>query len=137
VIDLSTLDVPAPIPTSVSAPFWEAATGGTLVLQHCESCGSAVFYPRRLCPHCWSDRLTWRAASGRGQLASWSVIHRAGHPGWQVATPYVIGLVRLDEGPTLLTLVLEEEGRLHADAPMEVVFTDIGGRILPCFRIAR
>lgn len=135
-IDLSTLSVPAPTPTELSAPFWEAVARRSFVLQHCTRCGRWVFYPRQICPHCWSADLVWEPASGLGRLATWSVIHRAGHPGWQPATPYVVGIVRLVEGPSMLSLILAAESGLGRDFPVRVAFTDVGGRLLPCFEPA-
>jgi uncharacterized OB-fold protein len=43
----------------VSAPFWESANAGQLVLQRCAACERFVWYPRALCPHCGSGELTW------------------------------------------------------------------------------
>jgi uncharacterized OB-fold protein len=91
-MDFDLLKAPGPTITSLTAPFWEAADRGHLVIQHCEECGAAVFYPRPICPHCWSNRLSWREASGTGKLRSWSTVHRAGHPAWQPAAPYTVGV---------------------------------------------
>ena len=49
-------------------------------------------------------------------------------------TPYVVGLVRLDEGPVLLTQFIDDAGALHEGAPCEVVFTRVGAWTLPFFR---
>ena len=81
-MDLDLLKIPGPTITALTAPFWAAAQEGRLSIQHCEDCDNAVFYPRALCPHCWSERLVWKDASGRGRLKSFSVVHKPGHPGW-------------------------------------------------------
>ncbi|MGO8797994.1 MAG: Zn-ribbon domain-containing OB-fold protein [Roseiarcus sp.] len=136
--DLSGLDVPGPTITALSAPFWKAAQEGRLVLQRCESCGRPVFYPRGHCPHCWGRELTWREASGRGRLKSHSTVHRPGHPGWLPIAPFTVGLIELEEGPTMLSFILEDgEGPPPVGAPMGLSPTQIGKRILPCFRKAR
>lgn len=135
-MELSSLAAPAPTPTEITAPFWDASSRREFVLQRCEDCRHWVFYPRRLCPYCWSNRLGFEPASGTGSLSTWSVIHRAGHPGWQPAAPYVIGIVHLHEGPSMLSLILAPESALRQNLPVRVVFTDIGGRTLPCFEPA-
>ena len=131
---LSELNVPGPTKTALTEPFWAAAAEGRLVIQRCAGCGEAVFYPRSLCPHCWSNDLSWVDASGTATLKSYSQVWKPGHPGWLPAAPYYIGLVKLEEGPTMLSHILCEREGLAVGDGLEFCPTDIGGRILPCFR---
>jgi uncharacterized OB-fold protein len=134
-VDLDLLKTPGPTVTALTAPFWEAAAQGRLIVQGCEECGKAVFYPRQICPHCWSDRLVWRDACGRGRLKSFSVVSKPGHPGWLPAAPYVVGLVELGEGPTMLSHIVTPEGHIcEVGEALELAPTRIGGRLLPAFR---
>jgi len=130
----NTLKVPGPIPTALSEPFWTALRRGAFVLQHCDACGKTIFYPRAHCPHCWSERIAWRAASGRGTVKSFSTIHRPGHFAWTPVAPYVIALVELEEGPTMLSQLLVDD---PADARVGLSVTmrpvDIGQYTLPFF----
>ena len=130
-MDLSQLKVPGPTRTAVSAPFWDAVRQQKFIVQQCTNCRLWTFYPRHICPHCWSPDLVWREASGRGTLQTWSVIHRPGHPGWEPAAPYTIGLVRLDEGPTMLSHLFVSNPELHL--PLQVHYEAVGDEILPCF----
>ncbi len=41
---------PMPLPDAVSAPYWEAAARGELLIQECTSCGHRQFYPGRCAP---------------------------------------------------------------------------------------
>ncbi len=134
-IDLATLSVPGPTETELTKPFWAAAAEGRLLIQRCEDCGRAVFYPREICPHCWSSRLVWADASGRGRLKSFSTIHKPGHPGWQPAAPYTVGLVELEEGPTMLSFILTGPDAPRVGQALVMQPTDIGGRVLPAFKI--
>lgn len=95
-----------PPASSVSEPFWEATRERRLVLQHCDSCDRAVWYPRVLCPHCSGVDLTWREASGRGTVYAVSVQHRPGHPALADRVPYVVALVDLDDGVRMMTSVI-------------------------------
>ncbi|QKC94678.1 Zn-ribbon domain-containing OB-fold protein [Mesorhizobium sp. NZP2298] len=133
-VDLDTLKTPAPTITASTQPFWDAAAQGRLKIQHCEDCDKAVFYPRPMCPHCWSKRLVWTEASGRGQLKSFSQVHKPGHPGWLPAAPYVVGLVELAEGPTMLSFILPGMRSPKVGDALLLAPTAIGGRVLPAFK---
>jgi len=128
------LNAPAPIPTRISQPFWDAATRHELALQRCTHCERRVFYPRAHCPHCWSDRLLWDLASGHGRLKTFSLVHKPGHPGWQPAAPYALGVIALAEGPAMLsTLLAPDLDSLHLGMPLRVRFVSIGAFTLPMF----
>ena len=133
--DLDQLKIPGPIMTALTTPFWEAAAKGQLMIQFCEDCAKAVFYPRTICPICWSHQLIWREASGHGTLKSFSVIYKPGHPGWLPATPYVVGLVELEEGPTMMSfIVTDPEYSCTVGETLKLAPTNIGGRVLPTFK---
>lgn len=131
--ELADLEVPGPTETTLTRPFWDAAAEGVLLIQRCGACGRAVFYPRAICPHCWSDALAWEAASGQGRLKSFSKVWKPGHPGWIPATPYLVGLVELAEGPTMLSHIISAGQEVRVGAPLRFAPTKIGRCILPCF----
>ncbi len=81
-------------------PFWEAARRGKLLLAHCTACDRPHWFPRVVCPLCGSRDIEWREASGRGTVYSVSVARRA-------APPYALAYVTLDEGPTMLTNIVD------------------------------
>lgn len=132
-MELNDLKVAGPISTELTAPFWQGAQEGRLTIQQCCDCGRHIFYPRNICPHCWSKSLIWQKASGQGWLKSYSRVHRPGHPGWMPVAPYVVGLVELDEGPTMLSFIVEAKEELTLGMPLRLAPTDIGGRRLPAF----
>jgi uncharacterized protein len=134
-IDLAALKVAGPTVTVLTRPFWDAASEGHLLVQRCGDCGRAVLYPRAICPGCWSGDLSWEEASGEGWLRSFSVVHKPGHAGWLPAVPYVVGLVELVEGPTMLSLVHAEGATPRVGSALRLAPTDIGGRVLPAFRM--
>jgi uncharacterized OB-fold protein len=131
------LKVPGPTVTAMSRPFWDATAAGSFRLQRCDDCSRWVFYPRSHCPRCWSPHLSWGEASGRGRLKSYTVVHRAGHPAWEAVAPYALGLVELDEGPTMLaTLVDVDAADLKIGMPLLVRHVRIGDYVLPMFTAA-
>lgn len=97
---------PAGVSTPATAPYWQAAAEGRLLLQRCVTCGSLQHYPRTLCAACWSGALAWQEATGLGTVAAFTVVHQPGHPAWRFAVPYVLALVELDEGPLMTTNVI-------------------------------
>ncbi len=131
--DLATLAVPGPTRTALTAPFWDAVREGRLIIQHCDTCGRDIFYPRAICPRCWSTTLRWKNASGRGSLKSFSVVHRPGHPAWAAVAPYPVGLVELEEGPTMLSHILAPVDRIRVGMSLKVNVTRVGQEILPFF----
>jgi uncharacterized protein len=132
---LVNLTVPGPTITPVTKPFWDAIQRHEFVLQRCIDCKRWIFYPRTLCPHCWSDRLEWEPASGKGRLKTWCVVHRPGHPAWEAVTPFVLGLVELEEGPTMLShLLIDPAQDLHIDLPLQVHYVKCGDLWLPFFK---
>ena len=134
-IDLATLSVPPPTPSALSAPFWAAVAEGRLLLRRCAACRRFTAYPREICPHCWSQDQTWEEVSGRAEVQTFTRVHRAGNAGWQSATPYIIALVRLAEGPVLLTQLFDSGQSLHSGASCYMVPTRVGDWTLPFFRL--
>lgn len=128
----ASLSIPGPTKIPLTEPFWDAAEKGTLLTQKCGACEKHVFYPRGRCPHCWADSLHWIQVSGQGRLKSFSKVWKPGNDGWAPATPYVVGLVELAEGPTMLSTILSATEPQVGETLNFIPF-NIGGRVLPCF----
>ncbi|WP_031467233.1 Zn-ribbon domain-containing OB-fold protein [Sciscionella sediminilitoris] len=97
---------PGRLSTPATAPYWQAAARGRLLLQQCLHCGHTQLYPRTLCVRCWSEDLGWQESAGEGAVKTFTVIEVPGHPAWRAEVPYAIALVELDEGPCLLAGIL-------------------------------
>ncbi|HEX6020162.1 MAG TPA: OB-fold domain-containing protein [Burkholderiaceae bacterium] len=80
--------------------FVAAARQGRFVLRWCDDCGKTHWYPRAVCPHCLSTSTQWKPASGRGTVYSYSTMQRA-------EAPFTLAYVTLDEGPTMLTNLVD------------------------------
>jgi uncharacterized OB-fold protein len=96
-----------PIPTPDSAQFWRGCHDGALRMQRCDDCGELNWFPRGMCVNCSSSRLTWTTLSGRGTLYSFSVVTRP--PNDDFPTRYVLALVDLEEGPRMMTHLVDVE----------------------------
>lgn len=97
----------ADIPTidAASAPYWEAAKQGRLLIAECGACGKLHHYPRPFCPHCWSEDVHPVQASGRGALYTYSTVHVNDLEPFKDRLPYVAAIVELAEGPRLMTTI--------------------------------
>ena len=71
------MDLRIPWPDDHSQHYWDAASEGKLLIQRCQECGQAQFYPRRHCIHCLAADPDWVEASGAGTLFAFSEIGRA------------------------------------------------------------
>ncbi len=130
---------PLPRPTNESAPFWEGCRRHELVIQRCEDCGVLIHYPKAICPGCQGSQLGWVRASGLGRVHTYTVIHRAFHPGFAEEVPYVAAVIELDEGVRLLSnLAGVDPQDVHVGMPVEVFFEEVTPDVtLPKFRPVR
>ncbi len=94
---------PLPVPTPTTQPFWDAVQQHRLVLQFSPGTGQWVYYPRSHAPGTLADDLEWREASGMGTVYTFTVARRPTAPAWEGASPQLIAVVELDEGPKVTT----------------------------------
>lgn len=87
--------------------FWDATNDGRLLLRHCRSCDAVHYYPRPFCPTCWSDDVDWVEAGGGGALYTWSTVFSNDLPPFGDQVPYVAAIVELDEGPRMMTRLVD------------------------------
>ena len=127
---------PRPRITPDAKPFWDALRARRLLLPYCTACGKPHLPPGPVCPFCFAARLEWRPASGRGQLSSWTVVHKAWFPAFEADLPYNVVQVELAEGPRLTANVVgiaNEE--LKVGQPVEIVFDAVTPELtMPRFR---
>ncbi len=113
---------PLPVRDPVSAPYWEAATRGELVVQECAKCGHRQFYPRAVCTACGGDP-EWLTCSGRGTVHTFTVIRQNHAKPFRDELPYVVAMVELDEGPRMMgNLTGCEPDEVRIGLPVEVYF---------------
>ena len=129
---------PVPVPDPESAPYWDAANEGRLLVQRCTRHGHHQLYPR---PHCVVCRgpVEWQEASGRATVYSFTVIRQNMVRPFRDLIPYVVALVDLEEGPRLMTnIVGSDPGDVTVGAPVHVRFDEVTeGVRLPFFVLAR
>jgi uncharacterized protein len=88
-----------------TAPFWEPAQRGKLMLQYCKDSQSFQHYPRPVSIFTGSRNLEWREVSGKGTIYACSVIRVPG-PGLDGRLPLAVAIVELAEGVRILGNIL-------------------------------
>ena len=98
-----------------------------LVGRHCRTCDTKYFPPVPLCPKCRRKTdFVDSQLSGLGKIYSYTIIHDP-PAGFKDLAPYVLALVRLDEGPLVLSQIVEVDSELlKIGMSVQVVFRRIG-----------
>jgi uncharacterized OB-fold protein len=130
---------PRPKIDALNRGFWEAARAERLTVQRCDDCQDIHFPGSPVCPKCLSEKQTWVPVSGRATLLSWVRFHRAYWEGFRADLPYLVALVGLEEGPMLMTNIVDARPEdLTIGIKLEVVFDKVDDEVtLPKFRIVR
>jgi uncharacterized OB-fold protein len=133
---MTTYTKPLPQITPLNRAFWEHARAHQLALQTCDACGDMHFPESPVCPKCLSASQSWRTVSGRGTLESWVEFHRAYWDGFVGELPYSACLVKLAEGPVIVSNLVGSAEGARLGAPLHVVFEDVTDEItLPKFSL--
>ena len=126
---------PIPDPEQyITKPFWDGCAQGTLLYQHCNSCGHGQFYPRASCMSCGKRDLAWRTSNGRGVVHAMTQVH-VGLPAFKDEAPYDIVLVTMTEGFRIMMNVTGGRDRLAIGRSGHVVFESRSEMKLPQFRL--
>jgi uncharacterized OB-fold protein len=121
-----TKPLPRPLNPELTRPFWEAARRHELVMPRCTTCDHVFFYPREECPRCFSTALEWTPVSGRGRLHSFTIVYQPANAAFRDEAPHVYAVVQLDEGPRLVSNVVQcDPESVRVDMPLVAVFDDV------------
>ena len=102
-------DYPQPDRDGDNRPLLDGWRLGRLLLQRCDDCGRDFFYPRPICPNCWSAEVRWHGATGKGTIVSFSLVYRPNHHAFADETPIVLAEVLLEEDVAFLARVVNVE----------------------------
>ena len=134
------LHPPLPVADELTTPFWAGGRQGKLLVQRCAACSRFQFPPRASCENCAAASLSFEEVSGRGKVFSFTqTVTGARHPYFQSISPYLVGMVQLEEQDDLI-FASNFPGAEYADlfigAPVEVEFHAIAdGAVIPQFRL--
>jgi uncharacterized OB-fold protein len=95
--------------TKLSRPFWDGIAGRRLLLQYDPLAKRYQFYPRPLSLFSATRSLEWREAAGSGTLIAHTLCHSPAKC-YEGQVPYLVGIVRLDEGVKIFTRIVNADG---------------------------
>lgn len=132
IVEAGTARILPPL-TEVNRPFWTAGRDGVLRIQHCGVCDRWVHPPVATCPGC-GGALTYEPVAGTGTVFTFTVNEQQFNP--DVATPYVIAIVELDEQADLrlpTDLVNCEPEAVGIGMRVQVIFEQHDDAFVPLF----
>ncbi len=115
-------------PDRDSAPQWRSSRG-TLIIETCDACARPYYYPRGFCPFCLGTEVRWQECSGKGTIYSYSITRHA--------EPYAIAYVQLEEGPRMLSNIVDSPLEdIAIGTPVSLVFKTVDGEAVPMFTLS-
>jgi len=116
------------------AEYREFLEAGELRMQRCGSCGTVRHPARWLCPECLSTEWSWDQLTGDGEVETFVWYFQSLDPRF-TNLPYNVAIVRLDQGPRVITNVLETAfGKLSVGLKVKARITrSEAGKALLCF----
>jgi uncharacterized OB-fold protein len=123
---------PLPRPSPLTQPFWNACAEGRLIYQRGVDDPRPIFPPRNFSPHDLSTDLVWADSSGAGRIYSFTVVWRPPTPAFE--SPFVVAIVELEEGYTMLSNVVDcDVHDVQIGMKVHAIFRAVDGFTLPFF----
>lgn len=123
----------------IRAQFWQSVEQRAMGLPRCNGCQRFFFYPRAVCPYCWSDAVALEPVSGSGRIWSYTIVrfaHGSASP-WHQRLPYALALVELDEGVRIMANILECAAEsVYSGLRVQLMYAHLDGRTLYAFKPA-
>ena len=131
--------MPSPLANATTLPFWQAAAEHRLVVQRCTACGHTRLPPAPVCSECRSAEADWKELPGRGEIYTYTIVHRPIAAGQQL--PFVIAVVALEDsgGVRMISNVVDARPEeIGIGSRVALVWEDMSAELaIPRFRLAR
>jgi enoyl-CoA hydratase/carnithine racemase/uncharacterized OB-fold protein len=129
---------PIPVIQPWTEEFWKATKQHKFLIQHCSDCGSHIFFPKKVCPECWSENMDWIEAGGKAEVYTFTVMLDMVEPKFMADLPYVLAMVDLDEGIRMTTRIVNcKPEDVFIGMKVELAFQDVSPECsLPVFQPA-
>ncbi|MBW2287578.1 MAG: Zn-ribbon domain-containing OB-fold protein [Deltaproteobacteria bacterium] len=128
--------MPPPMAETITLPWWEAAAEHRLVVQRCTSCEHTRLPPAPVCPQCRSEDSDWKEVSGRGEVYTYTIVHRTIVADQEL--PFFIAVIALEGagGVRMISnLVDVNSDQIEIGLPVEIVWEDMSADLaIPRFR---
>ena len=121
---------PLPLVDERSKPFWSASKNKLIQLPQCTVCQNIRAQFEIFCPKCGSELFDWKTLSGYGKIWSHCVFYQKYFPEFEKDLPYVVVLVELDEGPKLISNIVDQGlAQLRVGLRVRAYFDDVTDEI--------
>jgi len=109
------------------ARFWRRLKNlYNLIGTHCEKCDGYYYPPRNLCPKCRrSSRSVPFKFKGTGEVITYTIVYNPAK-GYELQVPYILAIIKLDEGPSLTSQVICDHNDIHIGMKVKSVFRKLG-----------
>jgi uncharacterized OB-fold protein len=109
--------------------YSKALIKGKLLGLRCKSCNEITVPPKMTCQECGDTDLETVELSKKGKIVTYTTVY-VGPEGRQNETPYIIALVKLDEGPWIMGNLIDID---PAKITMDVIDKEVelGFRVFP------
>ena len=92
-----------------------------LMGEECPSCKTKIYPPRDVCLECAAPAKELFELTGQGEVYSYTTVYTA-PAGYEFNAPYVMALVKLDEGPLLTAQLTDIDiDKVEIGMPVEMV----------------
>lgn len=110
---------------------------GRIMGSRCGACGDVSLPPRPVCKECGSVEIRWEELGGSGEVRAYSVINIP-LSRMEDRSPYAVGVVKLDDGPSVSGLILgvTSGDELSVGSRVEAEYVKEGEKTHLCFRLA-
>jgi uncharacterized OB-fold protein len=126
-----------PQPSFSVKSFYDFLGKKKLMAAKCSKCNKVFTPPKPMCPYCDSTNLSWVELSGNGKLVTFTVVY-VGPSELTNETPYIVGVVELNEGPKISCRVTGvDPGKpdsIELESPMKADFIIKGEKAVLAFR---
>lgn len=117
---------PMPVLDDLNRPLFDGMKEGKVMVQKCDDCNTWLAPSAFICEACGSENVPWVEVSGKGELYTYVVYHRAYAPEFESMVPYNVALIELEEGPRLLANIIGiDNNDLKIGMALKPVFREV------------
>jgi uncharacterized OB-fold protein len=97
-----------------------------LIGTRCQKCGEFYYPPRNMCPRCRRNGVIVPFKyKGTGEVVTFTIVHSAAKD-YAMLTPYILAIIKLDEGPRLTSQVICDPSEVHIGMKVKSAFRKLG-----------
>ena len=128
-----------PSPNSETKFFWQGCKEHRLLFQRCNDCGFVRWPPNIICPECLYNEYEIIESKGMGIIFTYAIYHYAYHEAFKDKISYNVAVVKLDEGPMVLTNIVDcNNEELLCGVNVTVIYRNITSDfVFPFFKILK